>query len=253
MLLGIIFLISACSSQKKWYNYRDKDVVFQQDLKNCQNNANNLATKQSLLGNALVLETYNSHLLQCLYSKGWTQLAQGSLGRLEQKFSNEVRLDREAMRISAFGEKIDLASGNFEFLDANSSVYGPGYFKEFNFKGPDNIYLNLVFQENILREFDKNSFPVDKSFIIFESGAEKSGSKHFNWSVYCGIVKGKWVAGMGSYVLLSPKQRITAVVTKKMIPKDRDPAFPLRLTRKQYSNLSEFEDKWLEWWFNQFN
>ena len=245
VLLGIIVSIAACGGKRDWYNYRCPGVAFEQDLKTCKNRAENSAAAHSLFGDDIVLATYNADLLQCLYSKGWTHVSPETRSRLQGNFSARVRFVGQENKIIAFGERIDLKPDKFRLLHKNSSVYGPGYLKRINFKGPESVYLNFVFQKNLTREFENTGFNVDAPFVQYSSGSERSGSKQFNWSVYFGEFKGEWIMGLGCYILLTPRKRISIIVTRNLIEPQREPEYPLRLTREQHTEIGEFPEKWL--------
>ena len=247
MILGLLLSTVACEGKRDWYNYQKPGSVFEQDLGACKSRAEDMAIEHSHRGDEIVLNTYNANLLECLYSKGWTHITPESLNSLQKRFSNQVRFNGQKNVVNGFGERIHLKSHKFKLLHANSSVYGPGYIKKINFQGPNSIYLNFVFQENLAKEFERTGFKVDTAFVQYSSGSESLGAKQLDWSVYFGEYNGEWVMGLGCYVLVSPVKRITIVITRNMIEPKKDPVHPLRLTQKQYIAVSEFEAKWLDW------
>lgn len=245
--LLLMLALAACSGkQQTWYNPGKTQADFDRVSQECEIIGREIG-RQSTMTGTLDQEAYALAYTSCLNAKGWSSvpptMAGGSIDTVPQEFFAEYRTDGT---VSGFGESIHIPDG---FRLARNTVGVSGATRQQNlfFEGPEDTFINLVYQKAEKTVFMATDFPVNSPFFLYETGAGEHDSDRLRWSLSAGKIGEDWVAVLGGYLLLGKHERITIVVTKG-IPSQNDlPPEGLRITAEQRNAVEGFKSRWVEW------
>lgn len=245
-----IFLIFALvatgcsSSQAIWYKNGAGQADFNIDDAECRVIAERMGRQATLTGKKSSIQAYAKAYDNCIYNRGWskqppavqkdkTTAGQGRpLAQLKEGF------------VYAFNRQFAVPKGFFQ--TGNTISTGQGLKNQFlTFENPRGMALNLTFQSTVDRKFEKTDFPVRAPFFIYDAGGEPEQGRKIRWTVFAGQFQNNWLAGIGSYFLVDPANRVTIIISSQIKAPDGVPPQGLKLTENQKNDVDAFEEKWI--------
>ena len=240
VMIGAALLMSGCSASQKWYKPDCGQVDFNLDDLECRLSAEEMARQATLTGEKTDLEVYVRAYSNCLFAKGWTHTAPGSKPKKEPP---ETLAAIHGDRAVLFGRQLKMPPGLHLVRNRISSSQGLKS-QTLSFRGDGPVFLTMIVQETLSRKFAPVDYPVDEPFFVFEKGADGKNPDRLRWTVFGGKFKGAWVAGIGAYLRVDQNRRITFVLTRNISDPESAPPTGLRLTKKQYLEVTAFADTW---------
>jgi hypothetical protein len=108
------------------------------------------------------------------------------------------------------------------------------------------LFINYAVQKSTGRKFTSVAYPVAEPFFLYEHG-EISKKPDLQWAIFTGKIQDSWVTGLGGFLLLGKRERITIVVTRPLPPAEAQVPAGLRLTPDQFQAVEQFREEWLGW------
>lgn len=187
--------------------------------------------------------TFATTFNNCLYRKGWhnAPLASSAMPGAEPP-----RLARpEPTMVHGLGRTIALPEG-FTLLTDSVRVLGPTAVQTLVFMGKDTTYLTLVFQQSAEKVFADIDYLVAEPFFLYNRGVAERHSP-LRWALFAGQTRDTWITGLGGYLLVNKKERLTLVLTRPLSAPEARPPTGLRLSRNQHEEVEKFQAAWLPW------
>jgi hypothetical protein len=240
----MLLLLAGCAGKSgtRWYKEGSGQADFDRDVQECLILAEEFGRQATLGGRRPDLETQVKAYHQCLFAKGWSHIPPRASAE-----DGSVRLPEmtvvEQGAITVFGTRISLPEG-FLQTGGTQTVQGPLVLENLSFRGPGPVFLNLVVQQSRTLPFEPIPYPVAEPFFLYDRGRM---GENVQWSTFSGQVKGSWVAGLGAYLLVSPRERLTVVLTRTLPAQEDAPPGGLRLTEAQHEGMEHFLGHWLDW------
>jgi hypothetical protein len=238
-LFFLLLVLAGCSGKTLWYKDGSGQAEFDRDAVECRILADELGRQDTLTGKRPALETRAKAYQQCLFAKGWSHIPPGQSAGDGLEYQPLATVEHGTVK--AFGTVLVLPDG-FAMTAETDSVHGPMLMQTLSFRGPDNVFLNLVFQQSRTLSFEPIPYPVDEPFLLYERGVTENGAQ---WAAFWGRVQGAWVAGLGAYRLHSRLERTTMVLIAPL-PEPQGPPPPgLTLDHGQRRAMEEFMERWV--------
>jgi hypothetical protein len=245
----LICMLSSCGGGQMWYKQGATQADFNLDAQECEIIAHELARQATVSGERENLEVFIKSYNNCLFLKGWSHIPPNQkAGNQKQANFNLAKINQNS--IEAFGKRFNLPK-EFKLLKENKSVFGPTLIHSFFLQGTGPTFINLIFQQSLDLDFEPADYPVEEPFFLYDRGSEEE--KNIRWSVYCGQINDEWIVGLGSFFLISEKERIILIVTSPLPQQTTPPPKGLRLTKKQKDATEKFVKSWKEWILNTFS
>jgi hypothetical protein len=246
--LMILLLLSGCSGGGHWYNSTKTGADFDGDSQECEIIAQEFSRQATLTARKGDPQKYVRTFNDCLYAKGWSALPP------RQSSPDSTIIEREASLavyhpeglLEAFGRSFAVPAG-FALQSDSEQSSGPTLMQNLVFAGPDSVFLNFTLQRSSDRNFEPTNFPAQEPFVLYEQGRDKKRSDRLRWTVFTGKIQDNWVAGLGGYLLLGKRERLTVVITRAL-PEPQEPIpAGLSLSLGQFQAVERFRDEWLPW------
>ena len=249
MLICSLFLCGCSATSGTWYKPGHYQADFDRDCVECELLAEDMARQQSVTGRSRNLEVYIKAYNSCLFSKGWSDRPLDTV-HTKQTVSPQVRqamctLQNDMLR--GFGYEITLPSG-FSVLYQKPSVYGPTQTLSTLSEGPEQSFLNVIFQQSDSLAFEVTDYPVKSPYFLFDSSHPDVEPQ---WSAFCGPSDSEWIAGVGTYVNISDSKRIILIATTALPGPVEPVPQGLRLDKGQYNAMRAFTEKTTAWLHNR--
>lgn len=241
--LVAVLLLAGCAGPQRWYNPGHTQTDFDRDSQECGLIAQEFSRQATLTGDREDPVTYELTYNNCLYAKGWSVEQSGAVSG-SQAALPLATFENGAVR--GFGKTVTLPAGCSLKSHATRS-YGPTLLENLFFQGPDRSYINFTFQKALTRSFDPTAFPVKAPFFLYEQGAWKKNPDGLRWALFFGRLKGSWVAGLGGFLLVNDRHRISIVLTRPLPPQVKKPLPGLHLGAGQIRAMEKFRAVWLPW------
>lgn len=249
ILLGVFLLftlsITGCSSSKAiWYKAGSGQADFNIDNAGCRVIAEQMGREATLTGKKISIKAYAKAYEHCIYNRGWSKKPPSVKNNKTVAGKITLLAELEDGSVSAFNRRFAVPEGFFN--TGNRIVAVQGIKNQYlTFQNSLGMSLNLIFQQTEDRIFEETDFPVnDPLFIYDKEGGVKEGGK-IRWSVFAGEFQNTWVAGIGGYLLLDPRNRVSIILTSEISDPDGIPPKGLRLTKNQKDDVNAFQKKWI--------
>jgi hypothetical protein len=245
----IFLLLSGCSGGgQHWYNPGKTRVDFDGDSQECELIALELSRQATLTGRREDPQASALAFNNCLYAKGWGILPamQPSPVSENAETVSSLAVYHQDGTIEAFGRSFAVPAG---FALQSDSVRNSGSILMQNllFLGPDSVYINFTLQRSLDRKFEPINYPAQEPFFLYEQGRDAKKPDRLRWAVFAGPIQENWVTGLGGYLLLGNRERLTVVITSPLsYPQEPVPA-GLNLSHGQFVAVEQFRGEWLPW------
>lgn len=247
--------LSGCASPKElWYQEGKGQVDYDRDAQECTIIAGEFARQATISGASEDPAAFQQAMMNCLSSKGWSMAApkpsaagagSSPLGGSEplavvDRGSVQSPLAPDGERIQAFGAQITLPAG-FSLAATTNSGFGPTIVQTYLFSGPQETFVNVMVQRAVAKanRFAYTPYLVRAPFFLYEQGRQGT--------IFCGKMNGQWVMGLGRYLLVNDKERITLIVTRSLAAPQTEPEAGFQLSREQFAIVEGFKKEWLAW------
>lgn len=236
--------LAGCGGQTHWLKAGCNQADYDRDRLDCEVVAEALARSQSQTGRVDPF-ALDPPLNQCLMSKGWTPVLARPPAPGENVPEREWAALREDGAVEGFGLRLRLPPG-FALLRQGRQQVGPTELQSFFWQGPDDTYVNMLFQENQITPFQRLAYPLPRSFHSYASGRGQNGDD-LRWRAYFGVVQGSWVGAVGAYYLTDDRRRLVLVITTALPAPEAPPPPGLRLSLGQKEAMERFLAPWEDW------
>lgn len=248
LLLVLLPALAACGAGPRWYKDNRGQADFDKDSLECEIIARELARQATLTGAGEDLATFANSFNNCLYRKGWSNVPPPSAAAAGQTANEPSRPARlETTTVHGLGRAIAIPDG-FTLISDSVRALGATTVHTLVFMGANDTFLTLVFQQSTEKVFTEIGYLVADPFFLYRKGAAGNWwKKNLRWAVFAGRMGDDWVTGLGGYLLVSKKERITLVVTRPLAGPESRPPAGLRLSRDQHEEVEKFQARWLPW------
>jgi hypothetical protein len=240
----IMALLAGCAGKPgtRWYKEGSGQADFDRDGQECRILAEEFGRQATLSSKRPDLETQTKTYHQCLFAKGWSHLRPATPGEQEPRsISAQATVGQGA--VTVFGKRLPLPQG-FTQTGSSASVQGPFAVQSLSFRGPGPVFLSLILQQGRTLPFEPIPYPVEEPFFLYDRGSTGAG---IEWSAFFGRIRGSWVAGIGTYLHQSGRERTTIVLTAPLPPHQETPPPGLRLDSGQRTAMETFMATWIPW------
>jgi hypothetical protein len=247
VILIIALLLAGCGGgAQHWYKAGQTQVDFDQDGQECEIIAKEFARQATLTGNREDPESYVRTYNNCLFAKGWSVLPSDTPADSAAGAPAPMAACQEGGIIQGFGKTFAVPPG-FVLSSDVTQAYGPTMMQNLLFQGPEQSFINFTFQKAVTRDFKPADYPVREPFFLYEQGAWKKNRDRLRWAVFSGNIQGSWVAGLGGYLIVNKRQRISIVVTSPLPSQTEAILSGLRLDSGQIGAVEKLRSEWLPW------
>lgn len=246
-------LVSGCAHKQIWYQQGKGQVDYDQNTQECTIIASNFARQATMTRNYEDPGTYQQTMVNCLVAKGWSASPPGkNEGNHDE---GVIMADAEPMivvdgsRLRAFGSDIKMPS-SFVLSSNDNQKVGPARGQTTMFSGPQSTFVTIMAQEidGKTNRFIETPYVVKPPFFLYEHGAvEKEKGAGPERAIFCGVINGEWVMGLGAYLLISKRERLTVIVTQALVADQIEPEAGFRLSREQFARVDSFAREWTSW------
>jgi hypothetical protein len=243
-IAAALLLLTGCAgkSTNRWYREGSGQAEFDRDVQECLVLSEEIGRQATLTGRRPDLEARAKAYNQCLFARGWSHVPVQKVSNEEGPGDRPPLLMEEQGRIRFGSRDFPLPEG-FALGSSDQWVSGPSQMQRMSFQGPGQVYLTLVAQENKALAFEQSAFPVGEQFSLYDRG--KTGM--LQWTAFHGPIREAWVAGLGFYLLASPTDRLTVVLTSTLPGQESPPPKGLILSAEQHARMELFLEQWLAW------
>jgi hypothetical protein len=248
LLFLFILLLFGCGGGQHWYNPGKTRVDFDSDSQECEILARELSRQATLTGRREDPQTYGRAFNACLYGKGWSTLppVQPGAGSGSGEADSSLAVYHPDGRIEVFGRYLAVPAG-FVLQSNGVQRLGPTLSENLFFMGPDSVFMNISVQKSLDSKFEPANYPAQPPFFLYEQGRDEKQPDLLRWAVFAGKIHEEWVAGLGGYLLLGERERLTVVITGSL-PDPHEPVPPaLQLSHGQFQAVERFREEWLSW------
>lgn len=241
----VIFMVSGCGGKSQlWYKPDHNQSDFDVDHRQCMIIAQEMGRQATITGEKPDPDVVNDVYNNCLFSRGWTHTPPDAD---EKKRQPHPLAEIEKNRIHVFGDSLRMPD-DFYLTGNRIGGFQDVQVQVLTMEGDGPVYLHMVIQEVVSRQFDPIDYPVKDPFFTFDRGSDTlEDKKRVNWAVVAGDFKGNWMAGIGAYLLMDNSRRINLTLTTDIPAPKQEPPAGLRLTKQQKQAVSSFSGKWLEY------
>lgn len=236
----LIVFASGCSTPvgQQWYKDGCGQIDFNFDRETCRRSAGEIARQATLTGNFMDNDVFLDIYTRCIYAKGWRSIPPGT----SKKNSSPIELAQvQDETIAVFNRHIRIPSG-FKLAENRSSSVDDIRKQTLFFKNHKKIFIKVVIQDALNQKFESIDYPVKEHFIVYDKGEKLNTTEKLKWTVFAGEIQGQWVAGIGAYLLLGEKQRITFTISRNLSAPQSPPPPGLSLTKRQKLEIESFYD-----------
>lgn len=243
-------LLTGCgSNQIRWYNPGHNQADYDRDVQECTLIAEEMGRQATLTGKMIDENAFHMSYINCITAKGWSSTpppqAQPTTPQNNQTVANIARRDADGT-VHGFNLAFPIPN-SFVIIANHQESHGPTSAQVILLRGPDETYINLMFQQVQNYHFMATDYPVKKPFFLYNRGDKEESSEYLRWATFCGELQDQWMVGLGAYILADKEQRITLAVTH-LLPSQQG-AVPegLRITANQHLAAEKFEAEWVAW------
>ena len=240
VLFLLIIFVSGCSthSGQHWYKDGCGEIDFNFDRETCRRSAGEIARQATLTGNFMDSDVFLDIYTRCLYAKGWRSIPPGT----SKENISPIELAKvQDETITVFKRQIRIPSG-FNLTENHISTVDDVRKQTLLFKNYKKIFIKVVIQDALNQKFESIDYPVKENFIIYDKGEKRNNAETLKWTVFAGEIQGQWIAGIGAYLLLGEKQRITFTMSRNLSAPQSPPPPGLSLTKRQKLEIDFFYD-----------
>ena len=240
--------LGGCASKQMWYQPGKMQVDYDRDAQECTIIAKEFARQATMNGTSEDPLTYQNTLQSCLVGKGWSMTPPPQPGDRAGLGEEEVIAVSNGQTIRAFGGEVKLP-GQFALVSTARNGAGPVALHNFLYRGPADTFINVLAQKAVTKSnrFQPTPYPVQPPFFLYERGEGEGGKQGRQWAIFCGKIKDDWVMGLGSYILLNNRERITVIVTRQLMGQQTEPQPGFQLSAEQFPMVEAFKKEWLPW------
>lgn len=254
LLVGVsAAMLWGCANKGMWYQQGKGQVDFDRDEQECSLIASNFARQATISGNAEDPETYQLTFRGCLLAKGWSgsppRNQMVSSGVEKESAIAEPLVVIDGNKVHAFGSLINIPN-SFVTLSDSIQNFGSTRGQTVMFSGPQSTVITILAQKinDKANRFTATPYAINSPFFLYGQSVprdrEMMGRQR---SIFCGVVNGEWVMGLGSYLLINGGERVTIIVTKMLSSPLSKPEPGFRLSSEQFAIVDGFEKEWTHW------
>ncbi len=243
------FLTGCGGNGSHWYKAGHYQADFNRNSQECEMVAQEIGRQATMTGLMVDADTYQSAYTSCIVSKGWstTPPTQPQATPQQQQQTAPTLAER---RSDGTIRGFDLAFTvplSFTVIGNRREGLGANSAQIITLHGPDNTYLNLMFQQIKSNRFIATDYPIKEPFFLYNNEYDQELPDQLRWATFCGTMQGQWVIGLGAYYLVDKEHRVTMAFTSPLPPQEEAPPKGLRLSANQRLAADRFEKKWLGW------
>lgn len=246
-------MLSGCAQKQTWYQPGKGQVDYDQDAQECTLIASNFARQATMTGNSEDPTTYQQTMRNCLAAKGWSASSPAPNGDSPSAGTGSPDQPPLALikgnTLHAFGSVITLPP-SFHLVSTVNQGSGDTRGQNLTFAERQTTFITVMVQEmdGKANRFLPTPYPAQAPFFLYEQDPFPSADNtEHHWSIFCGTINNEWVMGLGSFLLINPRERITVIVTQPLPPPQTTPEAGFRLSRHQFATIDAFKKEWTTW------
>jgi|GEM_PF-3397463 len=243
--------LTACAKPQMWYQVGKGQVDYNRDAQECVLIASNFARQATMTGNSEDPASFGQTMRNCLAAKGWSanRPQTNPTGQTAKPLTVPL-MAVDGNTVQAFGRSLSLPPA-FTLLNTAGQDAAEARSQTLTFAREQTTYVTIMAQELVgkANRFTPTPYVAKPPFFLYGQDGLPAESKtpEPHWSTFCGIVNDQWVMGLGSFVLINDKQRITVIVTEPLIALQTAPEKGFRLSRQQFTVVDAFAKQWTDW------
>jgi len=253
-MVAVIGLSTACAKPQMWYQAGKGQADYDRDAQECVLIASNFARQATMTGSSEDPATYGQTMRNCLAAKGWSvnrplplTPGQGNEQTAQRQVPPLIVVDGHTAH--AFGSHLSLPP-SFTLLNSVDQDTVDARGQRLTFAREQTTYVTILAQELMgqANRFTPTPYLAKPPFFLYQQDAVSVASKtEPRWSTFFGMINDEWVMGLGSFLLINDRQRITVIVTEPLVAQQTAPEKGFRLSRQQFAAVDSFSKEWTAW------
>lgn len=253
-MIAVIGLCTACAKPQMWYQTGKGQADYDRDAQECVLIAANFARQATMTGTSEDPATYGQTMRNCLVAKGWSANRPAALSPGNGKAPTVQRpaaplIVVDGQTVHAFGSHLSLPPA-FTLLNTVDQDTADARGQTLTFAREQTTYVTIMAQElrGQANRFTPIPYLVKPPFFLYQQDAVLVASKtEPRWSTFFGMINDQWVMGLGSFLLINDRQRVTVIVTEPLVAQQTAPEKGFRLSRQQFAMVDGFSQEWTAW------